>query len=216
MKYLNVPMEIKAADDQPGHFEGYASIFGNVDLGGDIVERGAFKEIVKNRAGKVVVLWQHDSRQPLGTASVKQDSQGLAFSGDLVLDDPLAARAHAHMKAGSVSGMSIGFDILEGGAKILESGVRRLKALKLWEISVVTFGMNQLAGVESVKTAGEITTIREFEEFLRDAGGFSHAQAKQLASGGFKALQKARDETDSSRAIEQLLKTIQSLPVPKF
>jgi HK97 family phage prohead protease len=193
MKYFNVPAEYKAAGDT-GSFSGYAAIFGNVDLGGDVIERGAFKEIVRTKAGKVVTLWQHDSRQPVGVAEVTQDDTGLAFTGQLVMEDATARKAHAHMKAGSVEGMSIGYDVLAGGAEMLTSGVRKLTGLKLWEISVVTWGMNPLAQIGTVKQyEKQISTIRDFEDFLRDVGGFSNAQAKLLASGGWRTLQLARD-----------------------
>lgn len=191
MKILHAPTEFKAVGDA-GRFEGYASVFGNIDLGGDVIERGAFKEFVKNGDGKVVVLWMHRQDSPLGVAEITQDDKGLHFAGDLVLDDPQARKIHAHMKAGSVRGMSIGYDVLAGGAEMMTSGVRRLKALKLWEVSVVTFGMNPLAGVLDVKTAEDIT-IREFETLLRDVGGFTQSQAKAIAADGFKALRQTRD-----------------------
>jgi HK97 family phage prohead protease len=190
MKFLDFACEFKATDT--GEFAGYASVFGNIDLGGDIVERGAFKEIVKNAAGQVTVLWQHIARSPIGVATVKQDDKGLAFEGSLVLEDPQARVARAHMKAGSVRGMSIGYDVREGGAKILESGIRQLTDLKLWEISAVTWGMNPLAGVTDVKASQQITNVREFEDFLREAG-FSRAQAKQLAVGGWTRLDGRRE-----------------------
>lgn len=50
-------------------------------------------------------------------------------------------------------------------------------------------------------------TIREYETFLRDAGGFSHAAAKQLAAA-FKATTEPRDE-DDARAVQSLLDSIQ-------
>lgn len=192
---LVAPMEIKEVGET-GTFSGYASIFGNIDLGGDIVERGAFKETVTNSEGRVLTLWQHNQRQPIGSASVRPDDRGLYFEGKLVMEDPLARTALAHMKAKTVEGMSIGYDILEGGAQIMESGVRLLKALKLWEISLVTWGMNPQAGVLSAKDRlRQITDIRAFEDFLREAGGFSNAQAKLLASGGWRKLQTAREES---------------------
>lgn len=213
MKTLHVPLEIKQLSDT-GQFDGYASIFGNVDLGGDVIERGAFKEFVKNGDGKVTVLWQHKQDMPIGIASIEQDDTGLRFYGDLVLDDPIARKAHAHMKAKSVRGMSIGYDVLPGGAEFMNSGVRRLKALKLWEISVVTFGMNPLAGVDSVKAASQIKTIREYEDFLRDEAGFSNAQAKQLASGGWKALQAPRDDGDLAKAAASLTGLLSGVRYP--
>ena len=199
MRYLNLPGEFKDVGDT-GTFEGYASIAGNVDLGGDVIERGAFKEFVKNKDGKTVVLWQHGVRDPIGVADVKEDDVGLRFSGRLVLEDPTARKAHAHMKAGSVQGMSIGYDVLEGGAEILSSGIRKLTALKLWEISPVTFGMNPLAGIDGVKEmAAGVKNIRDYEEFLREAG-FPRAAAKALAAGGWARLDGQR-EVDSEAAV---------------
>ncbi|MFA6204557.1 MAG: HK97 family phage prohead protease, partial [Gallionella sp.] len=203
MKYLNVPTEIKAIGDT-GTIEGYASIFGNIDLGGDVIERGAFKEIVKNSSGMVVVLNQHNTRDPIGVAEVKQDDKGLSFKGQFILEAASARSAYALAKGGALTGMSIGYDVLEGGAKILESGIRQLKSLKLWEISLVTFGMNPLAGIDSVKQAGNITTIREFEDFLRDAGGFSKAQATDIAVGGWKKLNDRRDAGEADDATKYL------------
>lgn len=213
MKFLNLPTEFKAAGDT-GRFEGYAAIFGNIDLGGDIIERGAFKEFVTNRDGKTVILWQHSTRDPVGVAKVRQDDKGLAFEGELVMEDPTARKAHAHMKAGSVNGMSIGYDVLDGGAEILNSGIRTLSKLKLWEISPVTFGMNPLAGIDAVKAAAKIHTIREFEDFLRDAGGYSGAQAKLLASGGYKALMEHRDDGDMDGAAQRIAKAVASITFP--
>jgi HK97 family phage prohead protease len=205
MKYLNVPMDYKAAGDT-GHFDGYAAVFGNIDLGGDVIKRGAFKKIHKNDDGKVVVLWQHGMRDPIGVATVEQDDKGLHFEGDLVMEDPTARKAYAHMKAKSVRGMSIGFDVMDGGAKVLNSGTRELTALELWEISPVTFGMNPAAGIDNVKGAADITSIREFEEFLRDAG-FPRAAAKALAAGGWARLDGQRD-VDVSAEVEACLATL--------
>jgi uncharacterized protein len=201
MEHFNAPMEFKAVGDS-GSFEGYAAIFGNVDLGGDVIERGAFKEIVKSAGGHVKVLNQHNMRDPIGAATVTQDDKGLAFKGQLVLEVPSARSAYALMKADVLDGMSIGFDVMSGGAEIMKSGVRQLKALKLWEISPVTFGMNPLAGITAVK--GQLTNVREFEDFLRDVGGFTKAQARALASGGFKALQEPRDASGSAELTEAL------------
>lgn len=212
MKFLDIPMETKAFGDS-GSFEGYASIFGNVDLGGDIIERGAFKEIVKNSSGMVVVLNQHNSRDPVGVAEVKQDEKGLAFKGQLILEAPSARSAYALMKGGALTGMSIGYDVRPGGAKVSEAGIRTLSDLKLWEISPVTFGMNSLAGILGVKNAGNITTIRELEDFLRDAGGFSKSQAMAIAGGGWKTLQDRRD-SGIADGVKEVLDTLSKFKNP--
>jgi HK97 family phage prohead protease len=211
MKTLDFPMQVKAMSEA-GRFEGYASIFGNIDEGQDVVEKGAFQEFVKTRDGKTLVLYQHSMRDPIGKATVTEDSVGLHVDGQLVMGDATAQKAYEHMKAGTIDGMSIGFDILPGGAEYTNGGVRLLKALKLYEVSVVTFGMNPLARVESVKAA-RLSTIREFEDFLRDAGGFTNAQAKLLASGGWKSLQSARDEPQADDMVQQLTERFAAQPV---
>lgn len=201
MRYLNLPLELKALNDD-GTFSGYAAIFGNVDFDGDVIERGALKEVVRNGDGKVVVLWQHRQGDPIGVADVTEDSKGLKFEGALVLEDPTARRARAHMIAKSVRGMSIGFDTLKDE---IREGIRYIKELRLWEISLVTFGANPVAGVDAVKSL-QIATIREFEDRLRDEFGYSNRQAKLLASGGWAALQAARDETGDAE-VKQLIET---------
>lgn len=201
MKTRDFAAEWKA--DDAGKVEGYAAAFGNVDEGLDLIVEGAFKEFRRTRDEKTLMLYHHRMTEPIGKADVAQDSKGLHVRGRLVLEDPLAKRAHIHMKAGTLDAMSIGYDVLPGGAELTEGGVRRLTALKLWEVSVVTFGMNDLARIDSAKSAGQCTTIREYEDLLRDACGFSGAQAKLLASGGWKALQLSRDG-DGSKGTEQL------------
>ena len=72
---------------------------------------------------------------------------------------------------------------------------------------------NPLAGIEDAKAASRIRTIRDFEAFLRDAGGFSHAAARAIASGGYKANPNPRDEggmddlLDLQRQAESLFST---------
>lgn len=208
MKTKDIRADLKAVGEA-GRFEGYASIFGNVDDGRDRIQAGAFKQIVTNSSGKTLTLYMHGFKDPIGLAVVGQDSKGLAFDAQLELGDPLADRAHRLMKAGILDGMSIGFDVLDGGQAFDKEGVRDLTNLKLWEISPVTFGMNSLARIESVKAAGEIKTIRDFESFLRDVGGFDRARAKALASGGWDALLKVRDEPAAGDEVAALASLIE-------
>lgn len=72
------PIELKAVGDQ-GEIEGYASNFGNRDLAGDIVQRGAFTRSLKGRpAGAVAMLWGHDQKRPIGVWSeIAEDHLGL-------------------------------------------------------------------------------------------------------------------------------------------
>lgn len=184
--------DVKAKGDK-GKFSGYAAVFSNVDGGFDVIEPGAFKEFATTKSGRIVVLHNHRTAEYIGQAEYYQDKKGLGVDGELVLGDPLAERVYTHMKAGTIDAMSIGYDVLPGGADFTEGGIRRLTALKLWEVSILPFGMNELARVEDVKTASNIKTIREFEDFLRERE-FTVAEARAVAEGGWPALQSLREK----------------------
>jgi hypothetical protein len=61
-----------------------------------------------------------------------------------------------------------------------------------------------------VKAAQRIRTIREFEDFLRDEGGFSHAAAKAIAAGGFKASDPRDEDGPDIEAIKARFRAIQA------
>lgn len=190
LKTHDFALETKAIGDE-GEFEGYASVFGNVDQGGDVVEPGAFIESIvqaKKDGRTIPMLWQHDQREPIGVWSdLSEDAKGLFVKGRLLVDfDPLAKRAHGLLKAKALGGMSIGYRYLPGHAEQDEKrpGVTRLKKIDLREVSLVTMPMNMQARVTSVKSildGGRLPTVREFEEHLRDAG-FSKSLAAAIAA----------------------------------
>jgi HK97 family phage prohead protease len=207
-KILEVPMELKELESD-GMFSGYASVFNNVDLGMDVVMPGAFrsKDMMLTKDKKIRVLWQHDMHQPIGKATVAEDEKGLAFEGQLIMASPRAQEAHALMKEGILDGMSIGYDTID--SDLTEGGVRQLKRVKLWEISVVTFGMNPKARINDVKTVDDFRTIRDLENHLRDSCGLSKSAATKIATGGWPLLNDRRDADEGSVGeLFDFLKTI--------
>ncbi len=117
------------------------------------------------------------------------------------------------MKEGELSGLSIGYKARDYtyGTKPNEPR-RTLKAVDLHEISPVTFPANVLATISGVKAAASrITTIREFEDFLRDVGRYSHAAAKAIAAGGFKANPDPRDGDGDTEFVAALKKRVAAL-----
>lgn len=211
LKYINSHLEIKAVGDE-GEFEGHASVFGNIDEGNDIVVPGAFKETLKEHKANgtsPAILWQHDPRQPIGTpVDLKEDDKGLRVKGQLVLDVQQAREAHALLKSGAVSGMSIGF-MPKKQETDEETGIRKLISVDLWEFSIVTFPMNPRAQVDAVKGrlfGGEMLDERELELVLRDAG-LSKRQAKGLIATGFKGYSR-RDADDTDELLQAVANVI--------
>lgn len=197
------------AKGESGEFAGYASVFGVRDSYNESVEPGAFMASLAYHAERgtmPALLWQHNSSEPIGVwTRMEEDKKGLYVEGRLLVDDdPLAKRAYAHLKAGSVSGLSIGFRTIKEDYDRGED-IMRLKEVELWETSIVTFPANSSARVENVRAADMIKSIRDFEAVLRDELGFSVRQAKKLASGGWSAFQ-GRDDQEAD-----LVDSIQSL-----
>lgn len=150
-----------------GVFEGYASLFGVVDLGGDVVEAGAFRDSLARRGvAGVRMLWQHDGAEPLGTwLSISEDARGLRVRGRLNLAVARAREALALMREGAVDGLSIGFRA-ERATKDAATGGRRLRRIDLWEISLVTFPMLPRARVTAVKRADGLSQAPRARSFV--------------------------------------------------
>lgn len=200
------PIDTKATSND-GEFEGYASIYGNVDQGFDIVKAGSFDESLRSKPmNKVKMLLQHEPRDLIGAwQGISSDTKGLFVRGKLLLKTIAGQETYERMKAGILDGLSIGFRTLDHEYDS-ENAVRTVTRADLWEVSLVTFPMNEQALVSSVKSEN-ITTIRKFEEFLRDEGHFSHARAKAIACSGFKS-SEPRDEDD---ALSDLLSAIRGV-----
>jgi hypothetical protein len=135
-----------------GAFSGYASLFGVVDSGGDMVMTGAFaRSLIKRGAGSVNMLWQHQAAEPIGMwSSIVEDSRGLKVEGRLDLSVARAREALSLMRKGAIDGLSIGFRTRRATTD-KSSGVRRLHEIDLWEISIVTFPMLAQARIGAVK-----------------------------------------------------------------
>lgn len=209
---MDFAFEVKEVDDDAlGTFEGYASVFDEVDFVRDSVTKGAFKRTLRaHRRNKRMpaLLWQHDVRDPIGVwEELKEDDHGLYGRGQLFVEDiPRAKAAHALLKGGGLSGLSIGFRTVKSMIDEKKK-TRNLLDVDLHEISLVTFPALDSARVSSVK-CDDIRTIRDFETFLRDEGGFSHAAAKQIATHGFKTFSDHRDDDGGAdlMALAQSLK----------
>ena len=222
MKRAIIPFKIKAEDNaiEMGTFEGYGSVFGNIDLGGDIVMNGAFKKSLDSWREKnelPQMLGFHYDGNVIGDwLEMREDEKGLFVKGQLwVKDDKRiedAVRAHNILRGTGPKGLSIGYRVkdrehvehveFDGGV------VTRLKEVELFEVSVVGFAMNPLASATGVKSMvdadGHILSKREVEKILRDSK-LSKRQAQAFIARGYEGIERdAKTDIDSVDSDYQL------------
>ena len=156
-------VECRFSADDAGTFSGYAARFGDVNAHNEIVLPGAFARTIaehRARGANPPMLWNHDQSQPIGVwEDLREDATGLAVRGRLVLDTAKGKEAHALMRAGAISGLSIGFRNARStrGA----SGVRKISDLDLGEISLVTLPSASNARITSVRSSSGLAGFTE-------------------------------------------------------
>jgi len=151
--------ELKVRDK--GIVEGYAAVFHNIDLGGDIIEPGAFTETIEKRglAGVKVFVGHDHGGLPVGLPlELREDAHGLFTRTQLFESgagrDVLATAKALSEAEGDGLGMSIGYQALEYEFdEVGDAQVRRLKRVDLPEYSFVGMPMNEAATVTLAKSA---------------------------------------------------------------
>ena len=196
-------LAIKLASDlaDRGIIEGYGSTFdGEPDSHGDVIAPGAFARSLRERTP--VMLWSHNLHRPIGKwTEAKEDSRGLFLRGVLNLETSDGREMHAHVKAGDVTGLSIGFGTPTGGAQLDQrSGIRRLTNLDLFEVSPVTIPSNQNARITAVKNIG---SQRELQSLLHE-NGLPRAAAAKIAAAGWPALNGEEDHPDFNELVGRI------------
>lgn len=193
---------VKASDDGAVIvFEGLGAVFGNEDLGGDIIEPGAFADTLAERMPKMLLHHGFGSTgmTPVGEwTRARETADGLELAGELYQDTEELRLAGRGLKAGVFDGLSIGYYPTEVSWSEDEPEIRRLLKVDLLEVSLVTFPMNPEATVTGIKqrAAAGTLSVREFEGILRDVG-FSKTDARAVAAHGLSAV-KRRDAAESA------------------
>jgi len=217
---LNATLELKEIDDE-GEFEGLASVFGKVDMGGDMILPGAYKKtlIAMKREKRIIpFLWRHQQEEVMGGfTDLEETSKGLKVKGRIVPDlSEYSMKAYRLMKSGLARGLSIGYRVPEGGAT-KEDGVRKIKALNLFEISFVPVGMDPYANVTSVKALsdirakladGERLSEREWELFLKQDCNLTNSQAERAVRVNLKNGSGAPGNSGSDYDLREGLKSL--------
>lgn len=163
-KYSQIGTDLTLSDGTL--IEGYASLFGIADQGGDLVQKGAYAASLarlKSRSGSVKMLWQHDPAQPIGVwDEVREDDRGLWVKGRILTDVARGREAAALVGAGAIDGLSIGYRTVKSAKT--DKGQRLLSELELWEVSLVTFPMLPDARVGAKGDTPEALIMREMAE----------------------------------------------------
>jgi HK97 family phage prohead protease len=135
-----------------GTIEGYASIFGEIDQARDMVMPGAFRETLRKRGvRRIPMLFQHDPAEPVGIwTELREDHRGLFARGRLIPDVLRAKELLSLLRVHALDGLSIGFKTVKGRIDP-RTRIRKLDAVELWEISIVTFPLLASARVQAVK-----------------------------------------------------------------
>ena len=153
-EFKSVRFELESTNDE-GEFSGYAAVFGNVDSGGDVIEKGAFAKTIVEDFSRIKILSQHNSYElPIGKPlELREDEKGLYIRGKI--SDTQAGRdIRTLLKDGVLAELSIGYDAVSFDYDS-DTGIRTLKEIKLWEVSIVTWAMNDQATIDEVKSMAE-------------------------------------------------------------
>lgn len=206
--------EIKfTGDGSQGIFEGYASVFSNVDSDGDIILPGAFKYALENQTRKVAMFFNHRTWDlPVGKwDTLQEDGKGLLVRGQLTPGHSGAIDLKAAMQHGTVEGMSVGFSVSKDDYSIVPGGGRIFKNIAaLREISVCTFPANELAAISAMKSIDGIETVRDVESWLRDSVGLSKSEAVGFISRLKSAIRSESEGNSPSADIDALAQRIRS------
>ena len=153
-EYKAFKFELESSDES-GEFSGYAAVFGNRDSGDDIIERGAFSKTIREDFDRIKILALHnDCWLPVGKPiELREDEKGLYIRGK-ISDTSMGRDVRTLLRDGVLSELSIGYDAVIFDFDS-ETGVRHLKEIRLWEVSVVTWAMNNQAKIEEVKSLAE-------------------------------------------------------------
>lgn len=199
-------LSLEWKDAGEGVIEGYGSVFDNVDNGGDIVAPGAFGASLRS-SRRAKMLMQHNPSDVIGVwDEIAEDEKGLRVKGRLLTSVPKAAEAYELVKAGAIDGLSIGYRTVKSMDR---NGKRVILQADLWEVSLVTFPMNELARVDAVKAAD--MSEREIERLLTRDAGLSRSVAQRLMAGGYDAIKAMRDAGDGADELAALLQARLSL-----
>ena len=210
LNYMTFEFKAEETNDE-GIVKGYASTFGNIDQGLDVVDKGAFTKSLKENKGVFPILADHNPSDQIGwNEEGEEDSKGLFVKGLVDLNVQKGREKYSlakkAAKIGAKMGLSIGYITIKAEPDRDRPMVRRLKELKLFEYSFVTFPMNIEATVSSIKSLSHIEqaqrVIQQAHEF-----GISHDVLLQALH---KEVALVEDPAKIGQSIDKIIETLRT------
>ena len=201
MEYKQIRFKADVLDEEQGIFEGYASVFGNLDSGGDIVDPGAFARTLEENFDRIKILALHnDQLPPVGKPlELREDDKGLYIKAR-ISDTSLGKDVKVLLKDGVLNELSIGYDTVK--ATYDDDGNRHLVEVTLWEVSVVTWAMNEKATIDGYKSRRN--SLELLSGWLDNVAG-EQKEGRKISAARLKTLQEA------STALKNAVKTIDAI-----
>lgn len=227
MEKMSLSLDVKGADERK--IEGLGAVFGNRDLGGDIIVPGAFTKTLRDPPNTIrPMLWMHNPDRVAGRwDDLAETDDGLRVKGTMA-DTDLGNELYTLVKMGAVGAMSIGYQTVDYSFD--KKGNRLLKEIVLHEVSLVSMPMNPLAQIQYVKSrlsaTGEyVPTIKEFERILRNAG--CSASTAKLIGYKLRSIEEEPDERsgesprnaeddDVARALKEIAEKIEASAIRRL
>jgi HK97 family phage prohead protease len=210
--------QVKEIDTETRVFEGLAATY-DLDLGGDIIKPGAFRQTLKDwrNGGRTLPLLDSHNHWSVRDAvgkliDAKETDEGLWTKWRVVPGndgDEILARLRPDDDGQSfIDSMSIGYrpikwefeEEADDDGRLMDR-IRILKEIELHEVSLVLFPMNPGARVEPASVKDFVSTIKMFvKRYPEDV----QDQVRSVLQQEFKVKPKPRAKPDFSKPVVEL------------
>lgn len=225
-RYLLLSEAKASSGDAPGELEGYGNVSGILDRAEEIVEAGAYGDLVGFEVHGFGGVG-HDWMLPIGTIEeAREDSKGLWVRikfHTTTRAQEVRTVVRERLERGKTVGLSIGYRVLEDAIETRDGKqVRILKKIELFEVSVVTVPANPeslVAAAKSRSVAGRgvaenaaalVADAEQFVSYLKFRVSERKAENRNLSANERKAVEAARDALRG--AVDALNELIASEP----
>jgi HK97 family phage prohead protease len=195
IKRLYLPAEFALCKDTgatngAGGLEGYASVFNNIDLQGDVIRRGAYTKTINERinTGKVRLMlthigYAHKATDVIGTIrSAVEDEHGLKITAEYA-STPAAQDVRTLVREGHVDGLSVAIQPIRMAQTLIDTKqANEIMEAKLIEITVTAFPANEETHITNSKSY-----IEDYAEIVAEICGESEPKAREEKARRFHA-----------------------------